>query len=512
MSRAAAILKNTAANYIQQGVTVAVFMFVTPYAARVLGTEQFGLWSLMWSMAGVLGLVDMGVSSAVVKFIADARGRGATDRVRQLSATFFWVQSALALSVLIIASGLLPFLNTLFDIPERFDRIAAIVFGILSFRVATGMPFGLFTGLLAANRKRAYASLSKAAGALLYGAGVFIVLQQHPSVVTLASCNIAVHLAANSLIILLAWRLVPGFSVNPKQFRRHLVREISHFSGAAFMVQVSALLYTRIDTFIVQRFLTLTAVARYAVAMQSISRGALFCRQMTTAMTPLIAEMKGANDQQSIRLLLRKGTKLNTALATPLMGGLIWLAGDLVHAWMGAEFAPSITPLRLLAAAAWIDAASGVSGNVLTMTGHQKLMARLIIVGQLLNVGLTLFLVQSHGIAGVAFASLSANLVIAGITLAFTVRLVEVTFWRTYGPVLASALPFGCMLLAITGLRWGIARAGATAPSLIHVALLELAGCIVFFSCFYAIGCSGKERQYYRSKITGMLFRTGGKS
>jgi O-antigen/teichoic acid export membrane protein len=509
MSRAAAILKNTAANYIQQIVAVVVFMFLTPYAARLLGTEQFGLWSLMWSMVGVLGLIDMGVSSATVKFIADARGRKLPERVSQLCSTFFWVQNGLALCVILLAAALIPLLDNLFDIPDHFTRTGAIVFGLLSFRVASGMPFGLFAGLLAAHHKQAYSSFTKSAGTLTYGLCVFLALKHQPTAVTLASCNILAHLLTNVIIIVLATRSVPDFSMHPRNFRRGLVKEISSFSGTAFLVQVSSLLYTRVDTFIIQRFLALAAVARYSVAMQTISRGSLFCYQMNSAIIPHIAEMQGANDEQAIRLVLRKGTKINTALSTPLMGGLIWLAADLIHAWMGPEFAPSILPMRLLAGAAWLDAVSTISANVLTMTGHQKQMAKLKVAGQLVNVVLTLLLVKHYGIGGVALASLVAGGSINIATIFSATRIFNVSPLRTYGPALASALPFGAMVGAITALKWFIRTTGTTQPTLLHVALMEAVGCVVFFIAFYFLGCSKKERRYYRDKLAAPLARLG---
>lgn len=509
MSRAAAILKNTAANYVQQFVAVAVFMLLTPFAARQLGTEQFGLWSLMWSMVGVLGLIDMGVSSATVKFIADARGRQAPERVSQLCSTFFWVQSTLALCVMGIAAMIMPFLATIFNIPDHFVRTGVIVFGILSFRVASGMPFGLFAGLLTAHRRQAYASYAKAGGVLAYGVCVFFALKRQPTAITLATCNILVHVVANALIVLLACRTVPDFSIRPSKFSRGLVKEISSFSGAAFMVQVSSLLYTRVDTFIIQRILALASVARYSVAMQTVSRGSRFCYQLNSALIPLVAEMKGADDQQAIRLVLRKATKLNAALTTPLMGGLIWLTGDLIHSWMGPEFASSILPLRLLAGAAWIDAICSVSATVLTMTGHQKTMARLTIAAQLLNVGLTLMLIRHFGIGGVAFASLVAGATSSIVTLGYTVRVLHISPWRTYGPALASALPFGMMLLTFTGTKWLIQAAGATEATLLHVAIMEFIGCVVFFAAFYFLGLSKKERLYYRSKLAEPLARFG---
>jgi len=507
MHRSGSILKNTAANYIQQVVAVAVFMFLTPYAARQLGTEQFGLWSLMWSMVGLLGLVDMGVSSAVVKFIADARGRNSDERLRKLYATFFWVQTSLATLVLFLAGLIAPFLGHVFDIPNGLLRVAAIVFMILSFRVATGMPFGLFVGLLAGHQKQAYSSLIKAAGVLAYGGFAFVMLRFKPSAVSLAWCSLGVHILSNAVIVAAAIRIVPDFTIRPSLFSRSLVKEISSFSGAAFLVQVSSLLYTRVDLFVIQRFMSLVSVARYSVAMQTIERGALFCRQMTKALTPMIAEMKGADDDQSIRLILRKGTQLNAALATPLLGGLIWLAPDLIHSWMGIDFSASILPMQLLAGAAWIAAVCGISSTILTMTGHQKKGARLIIAGQVLNLGLTLLLVFHYGLNGVAFASLFSGVAVGLVTIGFTLKALRVSFWRMYGPACRCLFPLALMIVAIAGLQWASRAAGIQKPHLLLVAVEEGVGCLVFFAAFYRVGCSAKERDYYQSKIKTALTR-----
>lgn len=512
MKRAGPILKNTAANYVQQLVNVAVFMFLTPYAARKLGTEQFGLWSLMWAMVGVLALADMGISSSVVKFISDARGRQSPDRLRQLYSTFFWVQSILATTVLLAAFIISPFLAKIFDLPPNLTPVASLIFLTLSFRVATGMPFGLFTGLLSAHRKQAYSSLIKAASTLVYGFLVFIMLRYRPTAVTLAGCNLAVHILSNVFIIMAAKRVAADFSIRFSLFNRSLIKEISTFSGAAVLVQISSLLYSRVDIFIIQRFLSLANVARYSIAMQTIDRGTLFCRQLTKALTPLIAEMKGAEDKQSIRLILRKGTKLNTALTTPLLGGLIWLAPDLIESWMGPDFSAATQPMRLLAAAAWISTACELSNATLTMTNHQKLTARLTVVGQVFNIILSLFLVRSYGMTGVATASLIAVSTIGLFTVIFTARCLQTSFWRTYSPVLACAVPLALMYVGIIVLHQGARALGFTEPHLMLVALEEAVGCIIFFIAFFFLGLSSKERKYYLSKLKALRKGTPRKS
>jgi len=183
------------------------------------------------------------------------------------------------------------------------------------------------------------------------------------------------------------------------------------------------------------------------------------------------------------------------------------IAGFADGALVGPAFGASVLPLQLLAAAAWVDAVSGISANVLTMTGHQKPMARVIMASQLVNIVLTLLLVRRYGIGGVALASLIASILAAVATLALAVHHLDAAPWRTYGSTLASVGPCGIMLFAISVLRWAFTRIGAGRITLLQVAILELIGCVVFFAAFYAIGCSARERAYYREKATCMLQR-----
>ncbi len=508
MQRARTILKSTLTNYLRQTVQIVMFFFLTPYTARMLGTEAFGLWSLLWSTVGFLSLLDFGVSSSVVKFLADARGKADDGRIQRVLATFFWSQIFLGLVVMGAAAVFAPWLAAALAIPESLARPGQVVLLLLAGRVATGIPFALFGGVLVSYDRMATNNLLRSAGTILYAVMVVIAFQFSANVTTLALANLGAHLVANFVIIPVAMRRIPGVSLSIAYFDRRFLREIGSFSFYSFLIQASALLYTRVDAVVIQRALSLIAVAHYSVAMQTVSRAILFCRQLASALTPVVAKLKGENDAAAIRATLRKGTKLGTALAVGPIVGLIYLADPLIASWMGPEFLSAVVPLQILAAAAIVECAFSVPTDILTMTGHQRLTSLTTIWGQIFNLVMTIVLVMTPlKIVGVALATLLASLgaknyllFVGAPRLGYSGREIYV---RSFAP---SVFPAFVMVVAMATLERGwMAAFSTSALNLIGVFLVELIGCVVFFAVFWQIGLSSKERDYYRDRVGGIL-------
>ncbi|MCX5737716.1 MAG: polysaccharide biosynthesis protein, partial [Proteobacteria bacterium] len=61
MSRIRIYARNLATNWVGYGTNVAVAFFLTPFIVHSLGDIRYGIWSLVMSLVGYLGLADMGV-------------------------------------------------------------------------------------------------------------------------------------------------------------------------------------------------------------------------------------------------------------------------------------------------------------------------------------------------------------------------------------------------------------------------------------------------------------------
>ena len=79
-TRKTTILLNTLTNYLRFGITAVVFFLLTPYIIDRIGTEDFGLWSLVFSILGLFGLMDFGFTTGAVKYVAECKGSGDDER------------------------------------------------------------------------------------------------------------------------------------------------------------------------------------------------------------------------------------------------------------------------------------------------------------------------------------------------------------------------------------------------------------------------------------------------
>ena len=60
MSRARIYARNLAANWIGYGANLLIVFFMSPLVVHTLGDVRYGVWSLMMTMTGYLGLVEIG--------------------------------------------------------------------------------------------------------------------------------------------------------------------------------------------------------------------------------------------------------------------------------------------------------------------------------------------------------------------------------------------------------------------------------------------------------------------
>jgi O-antigen/teichoic acid export membrane protein len=501
---ASSVLANTATNYLRQIINVGAFFVITPMIARRLGNDAFGLWSVLQATVGLLGLLDFGFATSVVKFVAETRGQRNADRLKRITATLFGVYVILGMVVIAVALCLTPFLETLLKIPADKVAAAQIAFVLVAFRSAQAAPMGMFFGILTGFQRQAWANIAQIVGTMLYSAAAVWALLVHPSIEMLALVSLVTGILSSVFAAALCAAKCPGISIRYRNFDRRLVREISSFSVSLFLVQVSGFIYTRVDTLVIQEFLTLSAVAYYSVASRMANEASGLCRQLTNALTPLVAELQGSGDEERIRITFERGSKLSLAFAAPLLVGLFWYSGDVLAAWMGEEYRSASAACRILLAAMLCSVLHANAANILSMTGHQKFLAYAFMAGQAANLAMTLALVIPLGMNGVALATLLSTLVV-------DIIVVQPKAGRKYGFTFlyyyrATALP--SVMACIPMMAAFYASERFLAPrSLLSIAWLELLGCAVFACSFLIIGMNPAERGYYWERVSRTLRR-----
>lgn len=518
-NRAHFIIKNAVSNYIRYSCDIVILILLTPFIASRLGTTQFGLWSLLWSAVSLFGIMDLGFANAVVKFIADARGRKDLDRLRHITATLFWVYIALGCIALIATCIITPYIPSLLHIPADLAYPARIVFLLLAFRAVQALPLNMFKGILVGFQKLAWSNYVKTIWKIIYALLVVYALSLQPDIRILAFISFITGLLCNLILMALALTRLDGIHITPRLFKFSYVRTTLSFSVYFFIVHIAGLIYTRVDSIIITQFLPLEFVAFYGVAARVSHSFSTFARQFASSLSPLIAELKGAGDEANIQSVFTKGAKLSIAMATPLAAGLLWFAHPLITAWMGMSFEHAVAPLRVLIIASFVSVAMAQCAMVLSMAGHQKYTAYSFISGQVINLFLTLLLIHFGikyygaigGLVGVAAATLVSQVTVDCIIIYRKIaRVFSIPFFRFILSAVLPAFPaLVCMIAFFSLLYYFGLHPSATHYSRVItialIALYECIGCVIFGVVFYFSGFSRKERTYYSNRILSFL-------
>ena len=179
-------------------------------------------------------------------------------------------------------------------------------------------------------------------------------------------------------------------------------------SSAAFSIDLTTYLFSRLDTIVLSRFTSLTVVASYAVAARMVDQAFILAKQVSTGVLPKLRARERREHT------LEVGTLLITGLVGPGMVALGILGSPLLVLWAGEAGGTRVTFLTtlILGSAAVVFAFAEVACSLLVHTQRTAWYGAIpVLVGGLVNVALTLVLTPLMGFLGAGLATVVSAMV-----------------------------------------------------------------------------------------------------
>lgn len=489
---------NIASNYLRFLMGMVLVFFLTPFIISHLGMDLFGLWSLIFAVMGMFGLMDLGFATAAVKYVAEHAGRRDHEGRNRILSTLLVIYSGLGLLCLLLVALLTEGTGGWFELTSTQGAQFKVALWTLGSAVALGFPLSLFKAALVGSGKMALVNGVELGTSLINAAGVVLVLSAGYGLPGLAAVTAFTMLGASLFLIPFTYRLLPNFSLSPAAFAPERAGELLHFSIYFFIANVAVLVILRIDPVVIKMFLSLQAVAIYAVAGKVSEYTYLLNKQFSNALMPLVSQSSGAGDAATVQRVLVDGTRFLLAIALPFCSLLFFFAPEIIQLWLGSEFAESAGLLRILLGAVLGTAVQLNAANVLGMTGRHRFVAFAMGGSAAINLGLSLWLIQIWNLSGVALATLIATLVTE---VSFVVpRACREHGVGLYDFVRRALWPSFPALFPMLGLAFLLST--WQAPDRFHWIFLEGGLCaLVYFLGFALTGLTAAERRLIGDKL-----------
>ena len=142
-------------SYISIFVTIIVGLLYTPIMLRLLGQAEFGLYSLIGSLAAYLSILDLGLGNAIVRYNARNRAIGDKEAEGSLNGMFLILYSFIGLVTLAVGAVLYLNLGNMFGSTLSAAELnkARIMMALLVFNFAVSFPLGIFGSIIQAYEK-----------------------------------------------------------------------------------------------------------------------------------------------------------------------------------------------------------------------------------------------------------------------------------------------------------------------------------------------------------------------
>lgn len=473
------LVRNTAWNYVGFAVNLAVNLLLFPAVVATLGEAATGIWLLIGSVSGYMGLLQLGLAPAMGQFAAAALAREDEAALSRTVSTALGLMVVLG-SLALMALPFVPELLRVFAVPEALagDARFAFVLGIVG--VPLQMPGHVFNAVLGAAQRQDRCTQVWMVSLIGKLAGIAALLALGYGLVAIMWLETALIVATGTLLARFAYAAVPHLRVGPGWLSAPAARELLALGGWMFANALSASLIEQTDRIVIGLFLTVEAVTYYAAAWKLYMLLYSLSTTLVQAMWPVAAGLHARGDVGGLQQLWLRMTKYTAALTWPLAGSLALAAGPILSAWLGDAFAAHTAVVQVLVVSFVVTAHNHAGFATLGAMRQMAPVVRFYSAPQaVLNLLLSLWLVRPLGILGVALGTMLPVLLLQPLFTGIVLRTLGLSWgqvWRdvvrpTAVPALPAFLPSAVLYL----------MAGATSPWLVPTVAASSAAYALLF-------------------------------
>ncbi len=433
------LLGNALTGWVALAINIVIAFWLTPFVISALGREGFGIWTVIGTVIGYYGLLNLGVESAVMRYVAKFSNQGRTrdlnETVNTASVGFLVVAVVIILFSLLAADMIRTFFNLTATSAMEFKRVLVI----LSFAALATLLGGLQNAIL-----RAYERFDWANGLTVVGTSM-------RAVFTVAFLNAGWGLTGVAIANLLALairmivqaivcaRLFPEIQLAPRYVSRRAARYLYKYGFSTFLIVIGDQLRFNLDNAVIARMVNVEAVAVFAVAAQIVR----YLKQIVVTgagvLAPRLAALDAERDQAGIVRLFLKATTATSLFTVGVSLITIVLGGRFIRFWVGDGFAEAIPVLWLLAVVHGLALCQNPTISLLYAINKHRYNAIVTVGEGIANLVLSLLLVRSYGILGVALGTALPMAVTRMIVLpVITARQIAISYRQVVG---AMAIP-----------------------------------------------------------------------
>lgn len=434
------IIKNSIFSIIEFSWPILTSLLATPYIVHKLGTDAYGILALVSVTLGFIGVLDLGLTGAAIKYIAECYEKKDFKMINRIIGSTILAYSFIGALVGLLILGLANTLTiSVLKVPQNFVEVTKFAFYLAAFGFFLNLILGIFASIpKALQRYDISTKISIFIGTFSVLATVGL-LHFGFWLREIVILGIIISILGLTTYYLVAKKLIPSLKID-WTFDKKLFLKLLSFGGFFLLSSVSAVILFHLDKLLIGSFLGISVVAYYVIPGNIASKIQGVINSASNIAFPVSSALEGQNDKGKLHKLYFEGTRITLILATMLSVPLIVFADKFLLYWIGEEFAiNSGNVMRVLVATYYFLSIGAVIWAICLGAGRSKINAFFAFFAAFLNITLLIFMVRPWGILGAAVAYFLSAFINAPLLIGYierkVLKLSGFRFWRIFSKI-----------------------------------------------------------------------------
>lgn len=498
------IVENVFSSWANLGISVVIAFLVSPVIVNNLGKELYGVWTLIVSVTGYFTVLDFGVNTAIVRYISKSSAQEDHAQARQIYSTSLAIFGITSLVILLFSFVFGYFFQDLFKLYNLPRTYLYGVFMISALDLAGGLVCSVFLGSLAGLQEFKYINGTSVLVNVVKSALLLVLLRHGFALLTLA----LLQLSASGIRALCQYLLLKKryhfISFSRTAVTRDAIKLIYSYSVYSFIIAVALKLLFYTDSVVIGAMISVSDVAFYAIPSTLLDYLEKFVWAMIAVLVPVISANEATDRDSGNSRLYIVGTRYTLMVSMPVVIALYFYGDDFIRIWMGLEFGMrSSWVLRILLIGFGASFSQLIAHGILKGTSRHRVLAYILALEALANLGMSLALSRRFGIEGVAVGTMVPLLLASLAIVIYTCKVLGLNFLRYFFASYAGAV------LGLIAAVLVVKVLGDYSNSYLGVVLHSFALAIAFWLTALPFSIEPEHRSGVVGRLKKLCFREG---
>jgi len=396
------LVRNTFWNFIFALISRGGALIFTIIIARLLQPEFFGIYNLALSITLMLvTLADLGINSALVRYMSDALGRKNKREARSYFAYLFKLKLNITL---IMAFGLIIFAKfisiSIFNKPDLFYPL--IISGAYLFLLSITNFLEFSFVALKKIKDLSIKELIRQSTRILFVIFILYAIAESYKVVGVIASLICATIASIIILFILIKKNAP-FLFKEKRISIDK-RRVLRYIGFLAIGSLTAIFFAYIDTIMLGIFIPKASYVGFYRAAFALTIALIGLLSLTNVFFPIFTQLKGKRFGRGFQ----KAFKYSAMASFPAAFGLILVSKPFIAIIYGADYLQAAIPLYILAFLIIEGSTGSLFNTAFKAKEKPKILMKVMILATIMNIILNFILIKAFLPFGMIYATLGA--------------------------------------------------------------------------------------------------------